>query len=118
MEKILTPVSGFLVLIISVLAFIAGIYLIVVSAQQGGESGMHFLTPILFIVAFFLMKGLTIINPNQAIVCTFFGKYVGSIKSNGLLFVNPLYNKTRLSQRSNNFESTKLESKRQNGQPC
>ncbi len=117
MEKILTPVSGFLVLIISVLAFLAGIYLIVVNAQQGGSPAVPFFITILFFVSFFLMKGLTIINPNQSIVCTFFGKYAGSIKSNGLLFVNPLYNKTRLSLRSNNFESTKLKVNDKMGNP-
>ena len=32
-----------------------------------------------------------IVNPNQARVLIFFGKYVGTVKENGLLWINPFY---------------------------
>ncbi len=35
---------------------------------------------ILFILFFFLLPGLRIVNPNEAVVLTFFGKYYGTIK--------------------------------------
>ena len=57
------------------------------------------------------------INPNQARVCTFFGKYVGTVKENGLLFVNPFYKRHKISLRSNNFESTKLKVNDKMGNP-
>lgn len=66
---------------------------------------------------FFFFKGLLIINPNQAAVCTFFGKYVGTVKDNGLLFVNPFYKKQRVSLRTNNFESSKLKVNDKMGNP-
>ncbi|HMH32484.1 MAG TPA: SPFH domain-containing protein, partial [Puia sp.] len=55
--------------------------------------------------------------PNQTAVCTFFGKYVGTVKDNGLLFVNPFYQKQRLSLRTNNFESAKLKVNDKMGNP-
>jgi regulator of protease activity HflC (stomatin/prohibitin superfamily) len=87
MERILKPVSGFLALIIALLLLAGGIYLL---ANNNNEAGYVVTGIIMLIVAFFLMKGLTVIQPNYSVVLTFFGKYVGSLKENGLLFVNPL----------------------------
>jgi len=117
MEKLIKAVSGFLTLIIAIISFIAGIYLLINSAHQNGLSSLAIPGAILMIIAIFLFKGITIVNPNQSVVCTFFGKYVGTVKDNGLLFVNPLYRKQRISLRANNFESTKLKVNDKMGNP-
>ena len=111
MEKIIKPVSGYLTLIIALICIGAGFYL----AVSRPSSPITII--LLFAVAIFLMKGLIVINPNQSAACTFFGKYVGTAKVNGLLFVNPLYRKQRISLRANNFESTKLKVNDQMGNP-
>lgn len=102
MERIIKPISGYLTLIIALACIGAGFYLTIT------RSASPLIIILLAIIAVFLMKGLMVINPNQAAACTFFGKYVGTAKENGLLFVNPLYRKLRISLRANNFESTKL----------
>src|SRR5689334_16424197 len=102
MEKIIKPVSGYLTLIIALVCIAAGFYLAI------SRISSPIVIILLFAVAIFLMKGLIVINPNQSAACTFFGKYVGTAKENGLLFVNPLYRKQRISLRANNFESAKL----------
>ncbi|MEP6845867.1 MAG: SPFH domain-containing protein [Panacibacter sp.] len=118
MEKILKPISGFLTLLIGLMLFAAGIILMVNSADEYNEPGVFFWIGLLCIlVGVFLFKGLLIINPNQSCVCTFFGKYAGSVKENGLRFVNPLYKKQKLSLRANNFESTKLKVNDKMGNP-
>ena len=119
MEKIIKPVSGFITLTLSLIGIAGGIYLIVQGAPAEGETpGAGLIIGIVLIVlSLFFLKGLTIINPNQSNVCTFFGKYVGSIKDNGLLFVNPFYKKQKISLRSNNFESTKLKVNDKMGNP-
>ena len=76
-----------------------------------------FLGIILFVVTVFLLKGLTIVDPNYSIVLTFFGKYVGTLKENGLQFVNPLYSKLKVSLRSQSMESTKLKVNDKLGNP-
>ena len=37
----------------------------------------------------FLIPGLRILNPNEALVLTFFGQYYGTIKKHGFFYVNP-----------------------------
>lgn len=116
MEKQLTPVSGFLALLVGLTLFLCGGYLFFNGGPQG-NIGMIGLAVLCFIVGFFLLKGLVIINPNHSKVCVFFGKYVGSIKSNGLLFVNPLYTKFTISLRAENMESAKLKVNDSMGNP-
>lgn len=117
MEKLIKPVSGFLALILSIISFISGLYLMVNSGHEEGASTSMIIGVVLFLIAVFLFKGITIVNPNQSVVCTFFGKYVGTVKDNGLLFVNPFYRKQRISLRANNFESTKLKVNDKMGNP-
>jgi len=117
MEKILKPISGFVTLILALVSFISGI-VVLLNTGQGEESLLRLLLGMLLVlIGVFLFKGLTIVNPNQSVVCTFFGKYIGTVKENGLLFVNPLYRKQRVSLRANNFECAKLKVNDKMGNP-
>ena len=117
MEKILKPVSGYSTLLIALICFGFGLFLLVTSGHDNGLSAGGPIGILLIAAGIFLFKGITVINPNQSNVCTFFGKYMGTIKENGLLFVNPLYNKQRVSLRANNFESPKLKVNDEMGNP-
>jgi hypothetical protein len=119
MEKIIKPVSGYLVLLLVLIGFGLGIYFIINSVNEEAISDKTFflIGIILLILSVFFSLGITIIQPNQSVVCTLFGKYVGSIKENGLLFVNPFYKKQKLSLRVNNFESAKLKVNDKMGNP-
>ena len=118
MEKVTTPLNGYRAAIYAVISFVLGIAS-VVNANYIIESSpaFVFLGIILFIVTVFLLKGLTIVDPNYSIVLTFFGKYVGTLKENGLQFVNPLYSKLKVSLRSQSMESTKLKVNDKLGNP-
>ncbi|MEY3874297.1 MAG: hypothetical protein RL363_1018 [Bacteroidota bacterium] len=118
MEKVTTPLNGYRAAIYAVISFLLGIAS-VVNANYAVQAGpaFAFLGIILFIVTVFLLKGLTIVDPNYSIVLTFFGKYVGTLKENGLQFVNPLYSKLKVSLRSQSMESTKLKVNDKLGNP-
>jgi regulator of protease activity HflC (stomatin/prohibitin superfamily) len=118
MEKVTTPLNGYRAAIYAVITFVLGIASIV-NANYIIESSpaFVFLGIILFVVTVFLLKGLTIVDPNYSIVLTFFGKYVGTLKENGLQFVNPLYSKLKVSLRSQSMESTKLKVNDKLGNP-
>jgi len=59
-----------------------------------------------------------VINPNEAAVLQFFGKYVGSVKTEGFRwFANPLYEKTKVIFRIRNFESARLKVNDVNANP-
>ncbi len=118
MEKIIKPFSGFMVLILSIAGIGLSIYLMSLSINGEKVEGPGIWIGIfILLLSVFLLGGLTVINPNQARVCTFFGKYSGTIKNNGLLFVNPFFRKQKISLRANNFESTKLKVNDKMGNP-
>src|SRR3546814_13692445 len=57
------------------------------------------------------------VEPNQAAVVSLFGKYVGTVKDNGLRWNNPFFGKRKVSQRVRNFESGKLKVNELEGSP-
>lgn len=51
---------------------------------------MQLVLPLLFVfLAFLVATGMTMVQPNQAKVVTFFGKYIGTIRDNGLFLTVP-----------------------------
>ena len=69
------------------------------------------------IVAFFLLFGLYMVEPNQSAVLSLFGKYVGTVHDNGLRWNNPFFSKRKVSLRVRNFESGKLKVNELDGSP-
>jgi regulator of protease activity HflC (stomatin/prohibitin superfamily) len=116
MEKLLKPLSGYRAALIALVSFFIGFALIVGGAQQN-EGTQVFFGVLLLAAAAFLVKGLMIIDPNYSIVLTFFGKYVGTVRENGLQFVNPFYSKLKVSLRMQSIESTKLKVNDKLGNP-
>ncbi len=116
MEKISTAPSGFKALLLALALPIIIIYFL--ANSHGAVSGI--LVVLLILVAvldLFIINGITVVQPNYATVLTFFGKYVGTIKQNGLLFVNPLYKKTKVTLRTQSTESSKLKVNDKLGNP-
>ncbi|ADV66690.1 SPFH domain-containing protein [Deinococcus maricopensis] len=74
-----------------------------------------FLVPL--VLAFLILCGFFIIQPNQATVITLFGRYVGSERKNGWFWTNPFTSRRRLSLRIRNFNSERLKVNDQNGNP-
>jgi regulator of protease activity HflC (stomatin/prohibitin superfamily) len=82
---------------LSVIMFIAGV---------SAESGLLVIPAIvLFGAAFLIGCGLVAIQPNSARVLLLFGDYKGTIKESGFYWVNPFFNKKKISLRIRNFET-------------
>ena len=76
--------------------------------------------PVLIILSFvgiFWLTGLFIIQPNQTAVLVFFGKYQGTVKTNGFFWLNPFYSKKKVSLRVRNLESDIIKVNDQQGNP-
>jgi len=71
----------------------------------------------LVLVAGFCLLGLYSVQPNQSAVLSLFGKYVGTVRENGLRWNSPFYAKRKVSQRVRNFESGKLKVNELDGSP-
>jgi regulator of protease activity HflC (stomatin/prohibitin superfamily) len=69
------------------------------------------------IVGIIMLNGFVMVQPNEARVLTFFGKYTGTIKQNGFFWVNPLTRKDVISLKINNFTSEKLKVNDADGNP-
>ena len=116
MEKTNKPVSGFAVLLLCLVLLGLAAYLFITDANN--ETPRFSVLAVICIIAFiFFTKGLIVVNPNQARVLTFFGKYVGTVKANGLLWINPFYSSSRISLRSENMESNQLKVNDKMGNP-
>ncbi len=92
---------------------------------------------LMLVVLFFVCKGFLVINPNEAQVLVFFGKYTGTIKEHGFWWTNPFAVKRtpsvtttekhqqtlslkgpyRISLRLRNFVSEKLKVNDKRGNP-
>jgi regulator of protease activity HflC (stomatin/prohibitin superfamily) len=114
MEKVHKPISGYTAAIIALLSIIIGISSLATSNGDGAQIVFGLLCIGLTV---FIFKGLMAVEPNNAIVLTFFGKYVGSVKENGLLFVNPLFSKQKVTLRAQSLESNKLKVNDKLGNP-
>jgi regulator of protease activity HflC (stomatin/prohibitin superfamily) len=69
------------------------------------------------LAALLLFSGITVIQPNQAAVSTFFGRYMGSILESGLWMTVPLTVRKKVSLRVRNFNSAKLKVNDVEGNP-
>lgn len=116
MERIVKPTSGILALLVAIVFLGLSVYSVVLAI--GSDNPFMVLVAILFfLVSFFIFKGVLIVQPNHSRVLNFFGKYVGTIKDNGLFFVNPLYSATKMSLRSENLQGQTLKVNDKMGNP-
>jgi len=101
-EKATTGVSGFGVLagVLAALA-LAGVLL----RNSAGEPERQWLAVIIAVLSVGTSLGLFMVNPNEGRVLQLFGDYVGTVRSPGLRWANPLYSKRRVSLRVRNFET-------------
>ena len=104
--------------------FLLGVLVIALLAGWLLVTGIRMASPgviltglLIGIVAFLSLIGLYTVQPNQAAVLSLFGKYVGTVKDNGLRWSNPFYGKKKVSQRVRNFESGKLKVNELDGSP-
>jgi len=64
-----------------------------------------------------LLTSITVVQPNNAMVIIFFGKYIGSIRENGLYMTIPFSVRRKVSLRVRNFNSAKLKVNDVEGNP-
>lgn len=114
-ENTSRSLPGIPTLLLLLVAVMVGAWLIGTSARDGTAGWIAGIALVLGSV--FLMLGLYKVEPNQAAVLDLFGKYVGTVKDNGLRWNNPFYGKKKVSLRVRNFESSKLKVNELDGSP-
>ena len=69
------------------------------------------------VVGIFILAGLYMLQPNEAAILSFFGRYVGTDRSQGLRWASPFYVKRKLSLRARNLNAPTLKVNDQRGNP-
>lgn len=108
-EKIIKPANGYLMLVIFLVLFFGGLAMAIKYEEP--------LYIIAIVVGFIMLFGFILVNPNTSKVILLFGKYVGTVKQNGLYWANPFYTKKKISLRASNFDSERLKVNDKLGNP-
>ena len=108
-EKIIKPANGYVMLVVVLGVLIGSIYF---AFHQ--QNPLYIIISILSFIGLF---GFILVNPNTSKVILLFGKYVGTIKANGLYWANPFYTKKKISLRASNFDSERLKVNDKLGNP-
>lgn len=95
-EKILKPIKGFVPLFLIIVIILASIGLMIMGGILIDEYDSYVLGGVSLVLGILLciassisFAGLKVINPNEAMVLSLFGKYIGTIYENGFWYVNP-----------------------------
>ncbi|MBN8262699.1 MAG: SPFH domain-containing protein [Xanthomonadales bacterium] len=116
-ESLKSSLPGIPMLLAMLAGVAAGAWLAIAGGLQAGSVPNLIGGLALASVSAFCMAGLYMVEPNQSAVLSLFGKYVGTVKENGLRWNNPFFAKKKVSQRVRNFESGKLKVNELDGSP-
>ncbi len=99
--------SGWSMLLAALLLVLIGVAVFVVATQTAGTpSWLLFVAAIVLLIAGLAVSaGLNAVAPGQARVVQLLGKYKGTIRTDGLRWVNPLTTRSRVSTRIRNHET-------------
>jgi len=109
--------SGYVMLIVLLLAVLADVYGIQrLGSDGGGILGLAIVVAAT-IVFILVMPGFYMLQPNQAAAITLFGEYRGTDRATGLRWTWPWLAKKKVSVRANNFISDKIKVNDLRGNP-
>ncbi|MYT11992.1 MULTISPECIES: SPFH domain-containing protein [unclassified Streptomyces] len=107
-------IGGGLALLLTVLGVALSIGLLIVGGILGSAGKDAAAVPmfiggvLLLLTSFFCMTGVKMVAPGEARVIQLFGRYVGTIRTDGLRWVNPLTSARKISTRVRNHETAVL----------
>ncbi|MFD5334999.1 SPFH domain-containing protein [Streptomyces hawaiiensis] len=104
-------IGGGLALLLGLLGLLAGAGLIALATSvdaDGAKAGLIIGGILVALAAFLAMCGLNMVAPGEARVVQLFGRYRGTIRQDGLRWVNPFTSRTKISTRVRNHETAVL----------
>ena len=111
-----TTLNGFVMLFVTLIMFFGSIGL---GAWAGNAQEWLFvaLAVVVFIASFFVMGGFLQLEPNEARVLLFFGRYKGTFTRTGYYWVNPFLTAKKLSLRARNLDAEPIKVNDKTGNP-
>ena len=110
---------GLLMLVAGIVGLLAGVALAIVASRLGGGAGaaLAVVCVLIFLASGLILGGLTPVVPGQARVVQLFGRYRGTIRDSGLMWVNPFTRRIAVSTRIRNQESAQAKVNDADGNP-
>jgi regulator of protease activity HflC (stomatin/prohibitin superfamily) len=107
---------NFLILLLSIVTIVFSIILL--NESDGSDGGWLLGGGILLLVVNIMMWcGHMMLEPNEARVATWFGKYDGTFSKTGFFWVNPLYSTKKVSLRARNLDAEPIKVNDKTGNP-
>ncbi|MFF3711702.1 SPFH domain-containing protein [Streptomyces phaeochromogenes] len=110
-ESVAHSIGGGLALLLGLVGLLAGAGMVVSATavdSTGGKAALIVSGILIGLAAFVAMCGLNMVAPGEARVVQLFGRYRGTIREDGLRWVNPLTSRTKISTRVRNHETAVL----------
>ena len=113
-------INGILMLVINLLVFLTGIGMFVLTCLseetwQACVCGIS--SAVLFILSIICVCGFILVEPGQARVLLFFGKYRGTFTQPGYYWLNPFISQKKLSLRVRNLDAEPIKVNDKTGNP-
>src|SRR5262245_10503055 len=122
-EKKILSVPGGVILLLGLAAMAGAGWLVKLAADAGRVHDVStaatygVFAGAIVIASIVVLAGLFVVNPNEARVLQFFGRYVGTTRDEGLRWASPFYSKRTISLRARNFETQKIKVNDVEGNP-
>ncbi len=115
-----TVVNGFLMLFVNiVITVVSLLYIVLGIIELSHDHGGWMLVGgcLLLLVNILMWCGTTMLEPNEARVTTWFGKYSGTFKKTGFFWLNPFYSTIKVSLRARNLDPEPIKVNDRTGNP-
>ena len=115
--------NGFLMLfvnfVVAILAIVGIVYsIILLDGSYGAQGGWLLLGSLLLLILNIIMWcGFLLLEPNEAKVTTWFGKYSGTFSQTGFFWINPFYSTKKVSLRARNLDAEPIKVNDKTGNP-
>ena len=116
--------NGFLMLFVSlvlmlasIVAAISGIVLLADGIDEANGTALLVGGLIALVASIIMMCGFLMLEPNEARVITWFGKYAGTFTETGYFWINPFYSVKKLSLRARNLDAKPIKVNDKVGNP-
>jgi regulator of protease activity HflC (stomatin/prohibitin superfamily) len=123
-EKIFSgmKLNGIIMLIFNILFLVTIVMLFIFGVNEVKKIPVCGISCILLSIALFIINclfwgGFMQIEPNEARVLMFFGKYRGTVKEDGFFWINPFYTKKNLTLRARNLDVEPIKVNDKKGNP-
>jgi len=114
-ERPIASGNGYTMVGLALLMMAAGVYGLI--GLRGPGPAAMVAEALLIALGIFVLTGLYMLQPNEGVILTLFGQYIGSDRAEGLRWANPFYRKRHISLRARNLNAPTLKVNDKRGNP-